>query len=86
MSVRCRLSASEKPELWTDTVKLLGVPPAVTVGSANVFVTERWTSSVAVVSLEASLLPPFGSSVPSEATLVVLCRLVPLSTVESSVT
>ena len=87
VSVRFRLSASEKPLLVTSIVNVLAAPPAVTVGEANVLFTLRCTSSVTVVSVVLLvLLAEFGSSVPFEVTVALFARSVPVSKVESSVT
>ena len=47
-----RLSASETPEFETEIEKLLGEPPAVTVGTAKLFVTESFTSSTIATVVE----------------------------------
>ena len=86
LSVRCRLSASETPSFLTTIVNARVGPPAVTVAELNSLSTERWTFSVTEVCVVLLVFAGFGSVVPSEVTVALFARSVPVSTVEASVT
>ena len=87
VSVSWTLSASERPALWTLSVKVPGAPPAVTVVGANVFAIDRCTSSwTAVLRLLLVSFAVSGSVVPPEATVARVVQRDRAVDVEASVT
>ena len=69
------MSASETPPFATEIVKLLGLPPAVTLGSAKLFATESCTSStIATVSVPeaVSSSDEASASLPTDGSLSVV--------------